>query len=336
MKFAFIIDSCLVKSYYVKNGKSYTYENNEIYVNHNSLSPESMVGMWSYPFIFEGCFLNWSEWGDNLPDYDLEVIIVAIEKDFKNFNVSKLRKKYPNAVILGMIKEIFLGNVTEFGHTIDVESYHHKARTKFLNECDGVFQCFPEISTSPLNYLQEECKVPIKYLPFSIDVDYIYDNYYGDKLNGIYVYLPHSIGRRINTFEFSKHISEKYDLLIDTKELIPGKSYDYMSLHDFVSLWSKYSFHINLDSTEWFPGSQAVQVAATGTIQVGGLNDSHRLLYPDLATNDLDILENRIDKIMNDFDYRVKLINYAFENVQKYYSFTTAKKSLNDMLKEIK
>ena len=164
----------------------------------------------------------------------------------------------------------------------------------------------------------------------------MYDNYYGDKINGVYFYLPHSLGRRKDTYEFSKHITDKYKLPLNTKELIAGKSYDYMSLHDFVSLWSQYSFHINLDPASWFPGSQAVQVATTGTIQVGGLNDSHRILYPQLATNDLEILETEVDKIISDFDYRVKIINYAYENVQKYYSFDTVRQSVEKMIRRIK
>ena len=81
MKFAFIVDKCGVESYYVKGGKSYSYKTKEVCINHNSLSEKSMIGMWSYPFVFNGCYLNWSEWGDDLPDYNLEVIIVAIEKD---------------------------------------------------------------------------------------------------------------------------------------------------------------------------------------------------------------------------------------------------------------
>ena len=155
MKFAFIVDKCGVESYYVKGGKSYSYKTKEVCINHNSLSEKSMIGMWSYPFVFNGCYLNWSEWGDDLPDYNLEVIIVAIEKDFVNYNVKKLRKKYPNALIFGMIKEIFLGNMTSFGYTADFTSDKHKNRTKFLNECDGVFQCFKNLDDSPLSYLSD-------------------------------------------------------------------------------------------------------------------------------------------------------------------------------------
>ena len=336
MKFAFIVDKCGVQSYYVKNGKSYSYKTKEVCINHNSLSEKSMIGMWSYPFVFNGCYLNWSEWGDDLPDYNLEVIIVAIEKDFVNYNVKKLRKKYPNALIFGMIKEIFLGNMTSFGYTADFTSDKHKNRTKFLNECDGVFQCFKNLDDSPLSYLSDVCNKNIEYLPFSVDVNYIYENYYkNEKTDGVYMYLPHSASRRTNTYEFSRYICNKYKLPLDTKPLYEDKPYTYMSLHDLVSLWSQYSFHINLDSADWFPGSQAVQVASAGSIQVGGLNYSHKVLYPDLATNDLNILENQIDKIINDFDYRIKIIQKAFDGVHRHYSFDTVKKSLNKMMKEV-
>lgn len=330
MKFAFIIDKCAVPSYYIKDGKSYCYKDDKVLENINCLSDSVTVGMWSYPFIFDGCFLNWSEWKDDLPDYDLDTIIVAIEKDFKSYTVDKLRKKYPNAHIIGMIKEIFLGHVNAYGFSPAFESEKHKNRIKFLNECDSVIQPFPEIDKSPLTHLIEDCRNPVSYVPFPVNVDYIYDTFYNEeKIDSIFVYTTPTHGRRSNTLDFAKYISDKHGIPWTMKHETPGEFN--IPLPDFYKLWSACTFHFNLDPVDWFPGSQAVQVAAAGVINVGGLNTSHKYLFPDLATNDINKLEQVIDNIISNDDERIRIMQYAFEKVNELYSFDTVKKQINSL-----
>ncbi len=330
MKFAFIVDKCSVPSYYVKEGVSYCYKDNSILQNIACLSPQVMVGMWSYPFIFDGCFLNWSEWGDNLPDYDLDTIIVAIEKDFNNYTVDKLRKKYPNACIIGMIKEIFLGNVNAVGFAPAFESEAHKNRIQFLNQCDAIIQPFPELEKSPITHLITDCNKPISYVPFPINVDYVYDTFYSEeKVDSIFVYTTPTHGRRSNTLEFAKYISDKYNIPWTMKQEIPGQFN--LPLPDFYKLWSSCTFHFNLDPVEWFPGSQAVQVAAAGVINVGGLNASHKYLFPDLATNDTNQLDTVIGNIISDPNERARVMTYAFNRVNELYGFDIVKNQIKSI-----
>ena len=64
-------------------------------MNLKAISEKSMIGMWSYPFVFNGCYLNWSEWGDDLPDYDLEASIHAKIKtlfEIKEINDPRTRE----------------------------------------------------------------------------------------------------------------------------------------------------------------------------------------------------------------------------------------------------
>ena len=329
MKFAFIVDNCGVESYYIKDKQSYSYRNNELTVNHNSLSTKSMIGMWSYPFIFDGCFLNWKEWGDHLPDYDLETIIIAIEKDFNTYTVDKLRKKYPNAFIIGMIKEIFLGNVGAVGYSPAFQSEKHKNRIKFLNQCDAIVQPFPELEKSPLTHLIDDCKGNVSYIPFPVDVDYIYENYYKvEKHDSIFMYTTPTHGRRANTLEFTKYISNKFNIPWHHK----GDQYVPV-LGDLYNIWSQSTFHFNLDPVEWFPGSQAIQVAAAGVINVGGSNNSHKYLFPELATNDLSQLESVIEKIISDQNKRVEIMQFAFNKVNKLYSFDTVRRQVKELKK---
>ena len=332
-KFAFIVDDCGVPSYYVKSGKGYKYNDNQLLVEHSAcFSNSTMIGMWSYPFIFDGCFLNWSEWGDSLPDYELETIIVAIEKNFDLYNVKKLRDKYPNAVIIGMIKEIFVGHDSSYGPTANFESDKHKKRIEFLNQCDAIIQPFPKLEESPITHLINDCSDKnIVYVPFPVDVDYIYDKFYKeDRIESIFVYATPIHGRRANTLEFSKYISDKYGIPYYEK---PKQTNEFnVQLNQFYESWSKCTFHFNLDPVDWFPGSQAVQVASAGVINVGGLNASHNYLFPELATNDTNILETKINKIITDQQFRIDVMTYAFNKVHELYSFDTVRKQIESIL----
>ena len=143
------------------------------------------------------------------------------------------------------------------------------------------------------------------------NVDYLYDNFYGDKELSIWAYLPNPIERRSNTYEFSKYIGEKYNIPIRYKPLNPGQKFDYMSQEEFITNWSSCAFHFNLDPIDYFPGNQCPVVAATGTINIGGVNDYHHILFPETATCDLTILENKVNEYINDKEkYFVKLVEY--------------------------
>ena len=76
-----------------------------------------------------------------------------------------------------------------------------------------------------------------------------------------------------------------------------------------------------------------MQVAAAGVINVGGLNTSHKYLYPDLATNDLNELERVINNIILDDNERIRIMQYAYNKVNELYSFETVKKQIQELKK---
>ena len=84
MNFAMIVDSVNgVKSYYIKDNKGYDFDNNPYGFN-VSIGNEFYHSMWSYPALYDGCFLNWKDWEDELPDLDLDLIFLSIEKLLSN------------------------------------------------------------------------------------------------------------------------------------------------------------------------------------------------------------------------------------------------------------
>ena len=106
---------------------------------------------------------------------------------------------------------------------------------------------------------------------------------------------------------------------------------EHLSSHDFIKMWSACAFHINMDPLETQPGWQAMQTACTGTINIGGLNESHKNLYPTLATNDEQVLEDEFKKLISDDEYRFSIINNAWTLVNKLYSFKICKSQLQQL-----
>ena len=65
---------------------------------------------------------------------------------------------------------------------------------------------------------------------------------------------------------------------------------------------------------------------------MGGLNDSHVHLFPELATNDTNILETKINKIITNQQFRIDVMTYAFDKVQELYSFNTVREQIGSIL----
>jgi hypothetical protein len=86
-----------------------------------------------------------------------------------------------------------------------------------------------------------------------------------------------------------------------------------------------------MDPLETQPGWQAIQTACTGTINIGGLNDSHKNLYPTLATNDEQILEQEFKKMITDDKYRFDIISSAWQKVNELHSFKTCKEQISEL-----
>ena len=104
-----------------------------------------------------------------------------------------------------------------------------------------------------------------------------------------------------------------------------------MSLKDFITNWSSCMFHFNLDPIEYFPGNQCGLVAATGTINFGGVNDYHHILFPETATCDTDVLEKRFVEYLENEDKRNDVIKYAWDEVNNVFGLKAVRKKIEDI-----
>ena len=102
--------------------------------------------------------------------------------------------------------------------------------------------------------------------------------------------------------------------------------------HDFLKVWTKSTFHFNLDPIPFYPGQQSIQCASMGVVHLGGINDSHNLLWPETSTNDFDVLEKKFVEYLNNYDSRINVIQKAFNKVEEIYSFKSVSKQLEMIL----
>ena len=337
--FALIIDGIGtddVSSYYTKKGKTYKLDTNEEYTPENplaALNSECLISTYNYPHLFDvGYFINWKDFKNkDLPDLDLDLIFVVRERSLARTDgfwdgwceVKNLRAKYSKAKIVGFIKEIWVGPPYDYNHP------KHLARINFLNECDAVVHSRPELKE--YQNIKDNVNIPFNFIGQPHNIDYFYDNFGKDKDLAIWVYTPNRFHSKGKTLEFAQYISKKYNIPLKYKPIDTGNSNFYIPLEDFIKQWSSCIFHFNLDPVDYLPGKQAVHCASTGTINIGGLNDNHKLLFPKTATNDCDILEKEIIECINDPEYRNQIIQYVWNKVNEIFSFEEVKKQINDI-----
>ena len=264
MKFALILEGSLQKSYQVRNKCAYKYGTNEIYEWHSSIkvgNEMTSMGPFAYPFIFEGDYINWDEMVD-LPSNDYDVIFCALEKYPEKYNVSKIRKAYPNAIIVGTVKELYF-----------IKDYN--TRIDFFNQCDYICVPYKDSWYSMFPNMKNHVNKPIHWLPQGYDIDFLYKNFYQEeRVDTLFSYIAPHPPRRSNTEQYTNFLSQKFNIPIIRKNLT--KAYN-NQWHDFISLFSQSTFCINLDPEPQF-GQQGVQSAILGSIHIGSVNDSNLVL----------------------------------------------------------
>ena len=340
MKLAYIYDCSTQNSYYVKNQTSYDFVENKPYIHQHSITPSLHVTGWNFPFLWgDGCFLNLEEWVDRIdfPDEDFDMILYSNERlgldddNYTKYSVQRLRDRYPNAKIVAYLKEVEL--------SVHNREERSKNRVHFLKSCDGIVAHGVDSMKGLKDYtdMEELIGKKIHYVSHPVNINLYYDTFYSsNKQESIFAYLPNPIHRRAETYDFANYIGEKYNIPVRYKKLEINQKFDYLSLKEFVELWSPSSFQFNLDPSSTHPGQQAIQTANVGSINIGGLNESHHLLFPETATCDKKILEEKFEEYLKDVDKRFQVIEYAWEKLNEHYSFKVIKKQLTDLYEAVK
>lgn len=318
MKFALILESSLQKSFSVRDKCAYKLGTNQIYDWHSSIRVNdemTTMGPFAYPFIFEGDYLNWAEL-ETLPPNGYDVIFCALEKHPDKYSVSQIRKAYPNAIIVGTVKELYF-----------IKDY--KTRIDFFNQCDYICVPYKDSWHSMFPDIKKHVNKPIHWLPQGYDVDFLYKNFYQEeRTESFFSYIAPHPPRRANTEQYTNFLSQNFNIPLIRKNLT--QAYD-NQWHDFISLFSKSTFCINLDPEPQF-GQQGVQCAILGVINIGGVNDSHFNLWPDTCHNNLDELTRFVAHCLDNPEYRFTIMKDAFEKVSKIYSFEAVKNKFNTII----
>jgi len=338
MKLGLIYDACVQKSFYVKNGMSYDYENNKPYNHIHSVSPSLHMAGWNYPFLWgNGSFLNLSEWveqGKEFPDEDFDVILYANERPgldpntYDLYRTERLQDRYPNAKIFAWFKEVHIPRSTK-----EREENRIKWLEGFGNDMIlGALSCMKDLPV--ILDIQDKLERKIKhFISCPINIDGLFDNFYSDEKElSIFSYTPNPIERRVQTLEFSKYLGKKYNLPVRIKPLELNQEFAYLTQKQFIELWSPSLFHVNLDPHITQPGQQAIQVACVGSLNIGGLNESHQHLFPETALPNLKIIEEKFKEYLIDEVARFRAIEYAWNKVNELYSFDVVKQQLLDVV----
>ena len=285
---------------------------------HTLLRMENLINLkliiWGWPFVFdEGYFINWTEW-DELPKLDLDIVMVALEKQPGKYNVDMLRNAYPNAAIVSFIKEDYW------------TQYSPLQRIDFFNQCDYI--TFPwniEYDNNPngilgISTLSKLVNKKVYYMPQPHNIEYLYDNYYNNnKKLQILNYKTPEISEGERTDSFVEYISKKYDVEV-IKHIVKYRGPKHKQWEEFLSGITTSGFCFNLDTVR-SGGSMAVQCAALGILNVGGVQDSHETLFPDTATNDWNKLEKAFDLYYNNTEFHFETIQKAYNKAIEIYSY---------------
>ena len=298
MRFALACDSSNVRSYYVREGFVYTFDK-EPYTRVHHIKNECMMGFWNYPALFDGYFINLEQ--ENYPDEDFDLIFAAIEGNMEYLDI--LKHLYPNAKIVGTIKEAIK---------------NREVRNELIKRTDSFV--IPYLTFDFFTEYGYDTPETFHRIPQPVNIKYLQQHFNVNKQEHIFDYSNTWVGGRKGP---NQQLLSKLNYEV--------KQGSHSNWHDFIQMWKASKYMLNLDPTHNF-GQQATQCAALGTVMVGGHNDAHKILYPELATCDTNRLVELFTKLESDPIYYKEIVDYASKKVQEVYSFDTVRKQIQSLL----
>ena len=193
-----------------------------------------------------------------LPDIDFDIIFLVREKFFDEFPISLFKKKYPNAKIFGVLKELYF---------VD-----ENLRCKALAECDEILLPF---SHKYIHYqYQQYTNRKTTWLPHPYDINFLYNKFYKqERTHDIFSYVSTTLPelRRANTEQFTQYIAHKYNLSV--KRIKTDNWSEFM--HELSTC--KYIFNLDPIQTS---GNTGIQSAILGVCGIGAAACSNQHLFP--------------------------------------------------------
>ena len=326
MKGALILDKCSQPSYEVRNGIAYFLGTNIQYQHVNHLGGLYAPPFMNFPYVFdEGYLLKLDDFPSikHLPNLDLDIIILSLEK--VDYSIKDIRKKYPNAKIIGALKEFnpvggwgnkpgHLERVVRMFKEVDVPTMPYSKKERFFE--------FEKIIGRELVHLRDP-----------IDVDYLYNNYYGEKENVALCYVAptHRDRGQRETFAFCNFIEKEFGVKILYHPFT--QPYDHskrMPFPEFINYINRSSFCVNFD--KWYGvGQCGLHCASLGTIHIGGTSDSNLELFPETSVNDPKKLKSIFEDLYFNMDNRVNYIQKVFQQINSKYSLSVIKQRIKEL-----
>jgi len=297
MKFALACDSSNVRSYYAKEGKVYTLYGAP-YNRVHHIKNECLMGFWNYPVLFDGYFINLKE--EEYPFEDFDIIFAAIEGNINYLDI--LRQLYPNAKIIGTIKEAIKNK---------------EVRNELIKRTDSF--AIPYLTFDFFTEYGYDTPDTFYRIPQPVNIEYLQEHFMVNKREYIFDYSNTWVGGRKGP---NQQLLSRLGYQV--------KQGSHSNWHEFIDMWKGSKYMLNLDPTNNF-GQQATQCAALGTVMVGGHNDAHKILYPELATCDMDKLVDLFNKLESNPIYYKEVVNYASKKVQEIYSFNTVRRQIESL-----
>jgi len=313
MKFGLLIDKTAQESFQIKNNKAYLLDSDMPYTTKHSIGNETHMSIFQYPFLFgdNGYFINMKKTG--LPSIDFDLIFLVRERWPEEFTIDKIRNKYPNAKIIGILKEQFV-------------LIPEERRCQVLNECDDVAVPFKLTIKNQPGFVTRDLEQVIgrsaNWIPQPYNVNFLYDKYYKqERIYDVFSYISPTRPeiRRSETEKFTRYMADKYNL---TVRRVMTDNWD-----DFMKEISVCKFLFNLDPLR-SAGQTGIQAAILGIPTLGCNADSNQHLYPDLAVNDFEHLENQFIKLNDNVDSYIECIQSAFTAVENIYSMENVKQKI--------
>ena len=78
-------------------------------------------------------------------------------------------------------------------------------------------------------------------------------------------------------------------------------------------------------------GQQAIQSATLENIVLGGNNDAHKLLFPELSGMNVDKIVSEFNRLVDDEKYYQSTIEYASKKLKEIYSLESVKQQVIEL-----